>query len=50
MAKLFELGTDGADALIQVFEQNTKLRTLLSIEEGVNELNLSEKNVDPCPE
>eukprot|EP01047_Picozoa_sp_COSAG01_P045450 COSAG01_NODE_4186_length_5260_cov_5.388684_3_plen_1312_part_00 len=41
------IGTDGADALIQVFEQNTKLRTLLGIEEGVNELNLSEKNVDP---
>ena len=41
------IDTDGADALIQVFEQNTKLRTLLGIEEGVNELNLSEKNVDP---
>jgi hypothetical protein len=27
--------------------QNTKLRTLLGIEEGVTELNLSKKNVDP---
>jgi Ran GTPase-activating protein (RanGAP) involved in mRNA processing and transport len=41
------IGADGADALIQVFNQNTKLRTLLGIEEGVTELNLSKKNVDP---
>eukprot|EP01047_Picozoa_sp_COSAG01_P023359 COSAG01_NODE_1411_length_10408_cov_6.595402_3_plen_1024_part_00 len=41
------IGTDGADALIDVFEQNTNVRTLLGIEEGVTELNLSEKNVDP---
>eukprot|EP01047_Picozoa_sp_COSAG01_P050995 COSAG01_NODE_5210_length_4407_cov_569.201021_1_plen_1354_part_01 len=41
------IGADGADALIEVFEQNTKLRTLLGIEEGVTELNLSEKSVDP---
>eukprot|EP01047_Picozoa_sp_COSAG01_P022104 COSAG01_NODE_1303_length_10815_cov_14.897938_8_plen_1330_part_00 len=41
------IGTDGADALIQVFNQNTNLRTLLGIEEGVTELNLSKKNVDP---
>jgi hypothetical protein len=41
------IGADGVDALIEVYEQNTNLRTLLGIEEGVTELNLSEKNVDP---
>eukprot|EP01047_Picozoa_sp_COSAG01_P104103 COSAG01_NODE_33481_length_563_cov_1.168103_1_plen_104_part_10 len=41
------IGADGADALIEVFNQNTNLRTLLGIEEGVTELNLSNKNVDP---
>eukprot|EP01048_Picozoa_sp_COSAG05_P003941 COSAG05_NODE_195_length_14550_cov_203.233686_2_plen_664_part_00 len=41
------IGTDGADALIEVFEQNTNLRTLLGIEEGIAEVNLSKKNVDP---
>eukprot|EP01047_Picozoa_sp_COSAG01_P060496 COSAG01_NODE_7422_length_3214_cov_3.664526_1_plen_835_part_10 len=41
------IGADGADALIEVFNQNTKLRTLLGIEEGVTELNLSKKSVDP---
>eukprot|EP01047_Picozoa_sp_COSAG01_P056141 COSAG01_NODE_6332_length_3731_cov_7.563051_1_plen_1055_part_00 len=48
--KLVPGGSDemiGADALIEVFEQNTNLRTLLGIEEGVTELSLSEKNVDP---
>jgi hypothetical protein len=41
------IGADGADALIQVFNENAKLRTLLGIEEGVTELNLSKNNVDP---
>eukprot|EP01047_Picozoa_sp_COSAG01_P045753 COSAG01_NODE_4240_length_5212_cov_12.697242_4_plen_594_part_01 len=41
------IGADGADALIEAFNQNTNLRTLLGIEEGVTEVNLSEKNVDP---
>ena len=41
------IGIDGADALIEVFEQNTNLRTLLGIEEGITEVNLSKKNVDP---
>ena len=41
------IGADGADALIAVFEQNTNLRTLLGIEEGVTELTLSNKKVDP---
>eukprot|EP01047_Picozoa_sp_COSAG01_P042757 COSAG01_NODE_3752_length_5730_cov_10.372580_1_plen_1826_part_01 len=41
------IGADGADALIEVFNQNTNLRTLLGIEEGVTEVNLSKKNVDP---
>eukprot|EP01047_Picozoa_sp_COSAG01_P057394 COSAG01_NODE_6630_length_3570_cov_14.233938_1_plen_901_part_10 len=41
------ISADGADALLQAFEQNTNLRTLLGIEEGVTELNLSKKNVDP---
>jgi Ran GTPase-activating protein (RanGAP) involved in mRNA processing and transport len=41
------IGADGADSLIEVFNQNTNLRTLLGIEEGVTEVNLSEKNVDP---
>ena len=40
------IGIDGADALIEVFEQNTNLRTLLGIEEGITEVNLSKKNVD----
>ena len=41
------IGVEGATALIDVYERNENLRTLLGIEEGVTELNLAEKQVDP---
>eukprot|EP01047_Picozoa_sp_COSAG01_P038899 COSAG01_NODE_3183_length_6447_cov_3.930687_1_plen_407_part_00 len=41
------IGADGADALIEAFNQNSNLRTLLGIEEGVTELNLCNKEVAP---
>ena len=41
------IGVEGATALIDVYERNENLRTLLGIEEGVTELNLAKKQVDP---
>ena len=40
------IGVEGATALIDVYERNENLRTLLGIEEGVTELNLAKKRVD----
>ena len=41
------IGVEGATALIDVYERNENLRTLLGIEEGATELNLAKKQVDP---
>ena len=38
---------DGADALIEIFEKNDKIQTLLGLEEGVQILDLSNKQMDP---
>jgi hypothetical protein len=40
------IGVEGAAALIEVYEKNPQIRTLLGIEEGVTDVNFSEKNVD----
>ena len=40
------IGAEGAAALVDVYEKNPQLLTLLGIEEGVTEINFSEKKVD----
>jgi hypothetical protein len=40
------IGAEGATALIDVYEKNPKLLTLLGIEEGVTEVNFMKKKVD----
>ena len=37
----------GADALVDAFEQNDKVRTLLGIGKGIEALDLRNKDVDP---